>query len=155
MSPRNWLRRPFAALLAVWFALVMVEPAALHSCPVHAGHAAAGHGPAAGEPASSVGMAGGVHSAHMSGASVTESGRADDAAVPGHPGSPHHADCTCPGACTASSGAIALPAAVLVRPLTITIVGVSPILTAAAPASARAPFILPFANGPPLLRTAA
>jgi hypothetical protein len=152
MSPRNWLRRPFAALLAVWFALVMVEPAALHSCPVHAGHAAAGHGPAAGEPAPSVGMAGGAHSAHMSGASVTESGRADDA---GAPGSPHHADCTCPGACTASSGAIALPAAVLVRPLTITIVGVSPIPTTVAPASARAPFILPFANGPPLLRTAA
>jgi hypothetical protein len=35
MLRRHPLHRALAALLAVWFAVVMVEPASLHQCPMH------------------------------------------------------------------------------------------------------------------------
>jgi len=46
---RSWVERALSALLAVWFVFVTIEPAALHSCPMHGTHVthAAGHAPAA------------------------------------------------------------------------------------------------------------
>ena len=38
------VRRAFAAVLGVWFLLVMIEPEAVHSCAVHTPAAAASHG---------------------------------------------------------------------------------------------------------------
>jgi hypothetical protein len=32
--------RPFAALFALWFAIVLGDPGLLHSCPMHGAHAA-------------------------------------------------------------------------------------------------------------------
>jgi hypothetical protein len=32
---RHLLRRAFASLLLVWFAIVLAEPAVLHGCPMH------------------------------------------------------------------------------------------------------------------------
>ena len=126
---RHWLRRPLAALIAVWFVLVMVEPAALHSCPVHGGHAAAeGAGGSSGGHG-----AGSLHANHGS-----------SAPAPGH-----HAACTCPGDCTAAGVGVAVPSAmpgvvaapVLQAPARVRITVVR--------ATAPADFVLPFANGPP------
>src|SRR5688572_8825176 len=76
--------RLITALFAVWFALVLVEPAMLHACPVH--HAAAA-------PASAGGHAHGGHDAAAS--------------LPPQAG----AHCMCLGDCAQIAG-VGLPSAV-------------------------------------------
>jgi hypothetical protein len=112
----------FRALLAVWglwFTAALSEPAGLHTCPMHSGHAIA--------------QASGAH------------GSAEHA---GHSAPSHHSkDCTCLGLCCAASilspRVSIQPAVVSVQPETATF---SP--DRAAPRIVRA-HTLPFANAPP------
>jgi hypothetical protein len=129
-TPRHWLRRSFSALVAVWFVLVMVEPVAIHSCPVHGGHGSA-------HPAASAHASAPTHAGHDTG----------DAPTPGE----HHAGCTCPGDCTAAGIGVAVPSANVVAAVRIAsrvATGIQAHVSAAQP---RAPFVLPFASGPPRL----
>jgi hypothetical protein len=122
---RQWVRRPIAAVIAVWFVLVMVEPVGIHSCPVHGGHASAPGGAMHGAGAS-------AHADHESA-----------------PEPAPHAGCTCPGDCTAGVGTPVPSAVVAIRdvPTSRAIVD-APALVSHTPS--RAPFVLPFANGPPI-----
>ncbi|HKG95259.1 MAG TPA: hypothetical protein VKA84_25295 [Gemmatimonadaceae bacterium] len=87
---RSWVERALAVVMAVWFVLVTIEPAALHSCPMHGTHAAdGGHAPAASAAA-------GHHGAHASVASDA----ASDAASEDVPAAAQH--CTCLGTAPAS-----------------------------------------------------
>jgi hypothetical protein len=128
---RSLWNRTLSAIFAVWLALVMGDAGfAHHHCSMHDGPL---------PTVSGSGMHGPAH--------------ADGHASHGEHGTPASSGdhlCTCIGACSASSGAVALseptklPAAVI-------------ICSAAAatdrseirPPSARAAFTLPFANGPP------
>jgi len=130
------LRRPFAALIAVWFALIMVEPAALHSCPVHAAHASP-----------SVSLAD-EHAGH-GGAMASHGNAADASQSTGH--HDDHAACTCPGRCTASTVGVALPGAVVGSTVALTIATIDEPVATATFTPVRAPFVLPFPNGPPAL----
>src|SRR6476646_4341497 len=126
-SPWN---RTLAAIFAVWLALVMGDAGfAHHHCPMHDGPT-----PAAGSGGHAGGHVGG-HAAH---------GNHDAPASGGH-----HA-CTCIGACSASSGAVALAEAPELPAAVVGDVGVAARDRDEMRApSARAPFTLPFANGPP------
>ena len=125
---RSLWNRTFSAIFAVWLALALGDAGfAHHHCPMHDGPLP----PAA----ASAGAHQGGHASH------------GDHGAP-EPGG-HHL-CTCIGACSASSGAIArrepaeLPAAVIAF-----VSDTAPDrgeITAPVP---RAPFTLPFANGPP------
>ena len=116
------LERALAAFLLLWFALVTVEPVALHSCPVHGWPAAAatndhgGHAPVA--PAHS------------------DDGDADH-------------QCACIGDCTAAPSVAGLPATRVVL-VASTTQRVQVVVPAAESPSATAPeFLRPYANGPP------
>lgn len=120
--------RTLSAIFAIWLALALGDAGFAHPhCPMH-------DGPVPSAASGSSGHQGG-HAAH------------GDHGAP-EPGS-HHL-CTCIGACSASSGAIApaepteLPTAVIAFVSRAT-PDRGEIL---APAS-RPPFTLPFANGPP------
>jgi hypothetical protein len=67
--------RASRGLFAIWFVIVVAEPAALHSCPVHSGHAV-----------------------------IAESGPSGAHASHGRPSHERHQQCTCIGTCTACSG---------------------------------------------------
>jgi hypothetical protein len=88
------LSRPFAALFALWFTLVLGDPWVLHNCPMHSGHdmsaAAAGTGGASMD-----------HSSHgrTAAASADEGAPADEA----------NNVCTCMGGCTATVAPSPLP----------------------------------------------
>src|SRR5215208_218028 len=73
---RSWMERALAALMAVWFVFATIEPAALHSCPMHGPHGAGHVASAAADHA-----AGAAHH-------VTDGGRET---------APQH--CTCLGDC--------------------------------------------------------
>jgi hypothetical protein len=122
-STPRWLHRSVGTLIAIWFVLVMVEPAALHACPVHGDH----------EMATVVADADATHAAH------------ETPAPPEH----DHAACTCPGDCTASSVGSGIPSAPAVvadaRSSRARVIVRGALLRELA----RAPFVLPFANGPP------
>jgi hypothetical protein len=120
------MHRLAAAVFSIWFVLVMVEPAALHSCPVHGDHGSESVAPA---------VESGAHAGH------------DAPARSEH----DHAGCTCPGTCAGAGSASAVPAAVIViapPPAARTTIGTHAALLRA---PARPPFVLPFANGPPAL----
>jgi hypothetical protein len=116
------LERALATLLLVWFALVTVEPVALHACPVHGWASAAatddhgGHAPVA--PAHS-----------------------DD-------GDGQH-QCACIGDCAAAPAAAGLPATrvVLFDAATRRVQVVVP--SAESPSATAPEFLRPYANGPP------
>jgi hypothetical protein len=126
---RSLSNRTLSAIFAVWLALVMGDAGfahrhcSMHDAPLPA--AGSGHG-----------------AAHAGGHASHDGSRA--------PSSSGHHHCTCIGACSASSGAVAraepaeLPAAVIV----FTAAATADSSEVRAP-SARAPFTLPFANGPP------
>lgn len=127
MRHSRW-NRTLAAIFAVWLALVMGDTGfAHHHCPMHDGPM-----PAA---ASGSGAHAGGHASH----------RDHDAPASGG----HHA-CTCIGACSASSGTVAVAEAVeLPAPVVACIAVATPERDDVRAPSARAPFTLPFANGPP------
>src|SRR3954465_14702229 len=120
------LSRPFAALFALWFALVMGDPMVLHSCPMHG----AQHGMHAG------GHAGGHEAAHGGSTDTSHHGGTSNI-------------CTCVGQCSASVAVALLPA-----PPTFTVPAhvAQPDSWLEQPAGyvpASPDLRLPFANGPP------
>jgi hypothetical protein len=129
---RPWWYRAFAALSALWLAVVLAEPAALHSCPMHdAAFHAAGHGAT-------------DHHAPAHRTSAEHRSRPD---APAHPGGALH--CTCHGDCSATGQGSALPAAVTVAPAASVRVVRATTTVASAAAPRAAEHLLPFANGPP------
>jgi len=120
-------KRPFAAFLGIWFLLVMIEPEAIHSCPVHSAGVSSGHS---------------SHSAH-------------NAAAMGHHQSSHnsHAICSCPGDCTAGA-ANALPSRAASLAESQTIVASVALPRVESAARSAPDFLLPFAIGPPAATTA-
>src|SRR6185503_9075973 len=120
MRRRPFWLRAFAALLAVWFPLVLGEPSLLQPCPTHGAAAAhAGHG----APAT-------THGHNQA------------------PTNKHH-DCTCIGCCTAGSAAAVAPAATEFV-VAISLTGEPDIAPAAAAARPTPPeFARPYTTGPP------
>ena len=117
---RRLVTRTFAAFIASWFLLVMIEPEAIHTCPVHAaastGHA--GHG-----------------SSHADGTQM--------------PTAPAGAHCSCPGDCAASALSNPIPSApvwhvALIETPQRTAMTPTPLRPVQ-----RVEFLIPFANGPP------
>ena len=125
---RSLWNRTLSALFAVWIALALGDAAFTHPhCPMHDGP----------QPSATPGSG-----AHMGG-----HGSHSDRGAP-EPGG-HHL-CTCIGACSASTGAIALVAPAELPTVVIAFVGgAAPARGEISPPAARAPFTLPFANGPP------
>jgi hypothetical protein len=133
MFTSSW-KRALALLAGIWLAIVMAEPAALHSCPLHGSAAAGAHAGMAHD-----GVAHGTH-----GARAEQSPAHAPLRDAGH-------QCSCLGDCGIGGLQQALlpdghparwvPAAVL-RGAT----AIPRALAAAPPASDH---VLPFANGPP------
>ena len=121
----TWIARSFAALFAVWFAVSLAEPAALHACAMHGGGAVAGHHHAAGPHASA----------------------AHDQGQPGTHGAPKH--CTCLGSCTTSAGSAIVPSADANIGTVATYSAIVALPAFRARIVTAPPFFLPFANGPP------
>jgi hypothetical protein len=118
------VRRILAALFALWFTVLTVEPARLHSCPMHGGLDAGG--PEHGQPASHT-----SHGDHQS----SESGA---------PAERH--SCNCIGSCATAAAPVAPFTPLLdVAEKSATSPGL-PALTRPSVAVAHA---IPFANGPP------
>jgi hypothetical protein len=124
------LARPFAALFALWFAIVLGDPGMLHACPMHGSHGASA-------------TATQEHAVHQHGAAhhaaAGEQAQQPDESAP----------CTCIGHCCAVSISAPIVATeVLVDGERIVVAGVQPEYPRAdAPA---APDVrLPFANAPP------
>jgi hypothetical protein len=115
------LKRGFATLMGLWFLLVVIEPEAVHSCPVHtaasASQSAHGHH---------------VHGTDNEGAQKKSS----------------HAVCSCPGDCAASEFGALPSRPPNVEPLIISSVK-APLPAADSLAVERADLLLPFAIGPP------
>ncbi len=135
----RWLHRPVSALIAVWFALVLVEPAALHSCPVHGDH---------GAPAAT--LAGATHSSD--GPADLEHADHHATSAGDHAPDESHSGCTCPDDCATAAAGMVVPdahiiATAVVIPTTTAIVDPA----VSRPAHVRIAFELPFANGPPVL----
>ena len=115
------LKRLTAAFVSLWFLIVMIEPQAVHACPVHTP-----------TPAASLDHSG--H--HMSGAGKQESSNSS------------HAICSCPGDCAASSMG-ALPASVARVEAVVVFQVESAPARASAILLERSDLLLPFAIGPP------
>lgn len=121
------MRRVVASVLAAWFALVSVDPAWLHACPMHGALPAPSHG------AASASM---EHQGHGG----MPADQPDDDA--GH-------QCACLGDCSAGvatpllRSAPALPVAEFIA--------ITPLAAAQpqAPRASRKAFVLPFATAPP------
>ena len=132
---RGPFTRLLAALLGAWFTITMVEPVALHACPMHDGHGVHAAAGAAGM----VGQADDASHAHHHGPSdATEEAPANEA-----PG------CLCVGDC---SGAVPVPATPDARLVMVAVVPASvplPALPAHAPVT-RGGLVIPCANGPPV-----
>lgn len=132
---RAFWPRPLAALFAVWLALVMGDVGFVHPhCAMHDG------------PVPTAGAARDVHRAHDAPGHGALGHGDSDTPPAGHG---DHA-CSCLGACTASSGAATIGRAPeLPQAITATAETVTPAGEALTRAPDRAPFVLPFANGPP------
>lgn len=136
--------RPFVALFALWFAVVLGDPGLLHSCPMHGGHGAA-HAMASATDAQ---QARGAHDAHMM-HEVADGAMQHDA----QQGAPHHdrtGPCTCVGQCCAMSAVASVPAVAAVHVPTAVSRAEPPLVVALGHAPASPDTRLPFANGPPL-----
>lgn len=123
----------FRLVLALWFTLSTGELGVLHACPMHGGGAPAKHGA--------------MHAGHGGHASHEEHGAAHDPATPGHDGA---RGCTCIGDCGGLSGPFALAPAPTVAPARVVRVEPSARAAVVATPSRPAPYLLPFANGPPM-----
>jgi hypothetical protein len=124
--------RLFAALFAVWFAVVIGDPGVLHSCAMHGtGHGS--HGSAS--------------------ATATHGAHAGQAAMAGHHAdgpAPHQpAPCSCVGHCCAAPAVVTLPVADALELPAVAQVCAEPIPPAVSDAPASPALRLPFANGPP------
>ena len=141
-----WLRLA-AGALALWLGLVLVDPPALHACPMHDARPA-GARAGAGMPR----MPGMSPVAPRAGASLPDVAASDAAGAPraprAHPA--HVLGCTCLGAC-----ALGLVALLASAPEVVTAGGMptAPVLApvAGAPVRGMAAHFLPFAQAPPLL----
>jgi hypothetical protein len=120
---RPFATRILAALVAVWFTINMVEPAWLHSCPVHDGLVVT---PAANQSG---------HAGHQP-ASHDESGGRTNSHL-----------CQCLGACT-TTAIVSTPPSPLVA--TIEVSASAPGLPEHEHPILERAHELPFANGPPL-----
>lgn len=125
---RSWVERALAAVMAVWFVLVTIEPAALHSCPMHGGHTAA-------------------HAAATAAAHVGDH-HAGHAGTPEAPTAAQH--CTCLGDCAGAALAVLPARAHTPWPAAVAAVSSLPPLEAGFTPPA-ASFARPFANGPPAI----
>jgi hypothetical protein len=116
------IHRIGAGLIALWFTVVTVEPARLHSCPMHDGLAIA-----------TPEHAHGSHAGHMGHGS------------PESPDSQKHG-CSCIGSCaTASTPALPTTVSFEVVEVSAESHGIADLSRPAA----RVAFVLPFGNGPP------
>jgi hypothetical protein len=133
--------RPFVALFALWFAVVLGDPGLLHSCPMHGGHGMA-HATASATDAPQ------AHDAHMM-HDVASAGAAQHDA---QQSAPHHGTtgpCTCVGQCCAMSAVASVPVVAAMHvPATISRAE-QPLVVALGHAPASPDTRLPFANGPP------
>ena len=118
------LKRPIAAFVSLWFLLVMIEPEAVHSCPVHT----------AASPSASAGHSG--HHAADAGQSETDK--------------PSHAICSCPGDCNAPAPR-ALPQAIARLDAIVVLRSERALRTEDGKTLDRFYRLLPFAIGPPTL----
>ena len=139
------MHRPFwyravAAVMAVWLAIVMAEPAALHACPMHGGVM---HGVAGAGTRSAAGAAG------ASDAAAAHAAMGHDAASHERPAHGTGYQCTCLGRCTAPVGAAAPAAAVALLPTVETSATRDAGLPDFEYVPVAAAHVLPFANGPP------
>ena len=124
--------RFLAAIVAAWLAIVLAEPAALHTCAAHGSAASA--------------STTGEHGAHAG-----HGGHAHEAGAPTGSDAPESHQCSCVGHCASGSVAALAPADPAIG---------ATILLASTGGSIRDPrftpvaadFVLPFANGPPLRR---
>lgn len=131
---RRWWHRGLSALLAVWFALVVAEPAALHACPMHS----------AAEPSTSSADASqaahGGHAGHAAPSADRQAGDhrpADDAHV-----------CTCLGDCSGTVVA-SVPTATTAPVVPVRLTAVTLGRPQHEFVAAWADFVLPFATAPP------
>jgi hypothetical protein len=117
--------RPFSALFALWFAMVLGDPGVLHSCPMHGGAHA-------------------VASAHAS-----HDQAAHHASHESAPDKSSAAQCSCVGHCCAATAAAPLP---LVAPFAVPSHVANSTARPEQPSDdvPSSPDVrLPFANGPP------
>jgi hypothetical protein len=130
MQRRFWVRT-VAAVMAVWLAAVVAEPAFLHSCPAH--------GSSHGLPDAAPSAAGHEHHAVE--------------AAPSEPTAPAEAPaghyCTCLGDCGLTTTA-AVPASMVTRVALVTTIAYQLALPASSHTPPSAATLLPFANGPPV-----
>ena len=127
---RSFWHRALSAFLAAWLAIVMAEPAALHTCPTHGGsHAAAMPG-----AASAMAMGEAMSAHHRAG-------------TPERPARGHQ--CTCLGQCNAPVGVAAPAALVALLPAVETSATRDFGLPDYEYVPVAAAHVLPFANGPP------
>jgi hypothetical protein len=135
------LASPFAALFALWFAVVLGDAGMLHTCAMHGGHG--GHGVTATPPLASSGH--GRHMAHGTQPAAHQTAPAD-APQPDAP-----APCTCIGHCCAVTVAAPLPTVGTI-PVPVAVAEVRHPLDAPSVEAPAAPDRrLPFSNGPPIV----
>jgi hypothetical protein len=156
MRPPSRLSRSLTALFALWFAVVLGDPGALHACAMHGGT----HGSEVSAERAHSGERRGMHDVH--GASETPAEAVQQSGHGGHAGHGAHGatggaehggkapgPCTCVGHCCAASAAASIP---VVAALESPAVAAAPRAPRAAPsddAPASPDLRLPFANGPP------
>jgi hypothetical protein len=129
--------RVFAIVLVAWFAALTAEPIALHPCPMHDGMLAMHSGAAMQHQMGAAAMG---HGASMSEMATPQQ-------MPPSQPMQHH-QCTCLGACTATSAA-GLPSAHLTLAAAIVAVPYDPGLPDYVYVPVAAQHVLPFAHGPP------
>ena len=136
-SRQHPLRRMMVAFLACWFVVSISEPAVLHSCPMHDGTSVTASGNSHGEHQMS----------HMPAGAAGENASGTQQTLPEHT-APH--SCTCMGDCSAS--ATVAPTSVARMTWLAGIIDIATELWVAHPAApVDADFVLPFANGPPMV----
>jgi hypothetical protein len=119
---RHWSQRAFAAVLLAWFVAVATELPLLHSCDVHGSAAAAADS----------------HGSHHG--ALHSNAQSPDA---------DHATCSCLGDC--NTGGVSVGLSSPEHRVAVAIVrdeGAAPLASGVARIPA-APFVLPYANGPP------
>jgi hypothetical protein len=134
------MRRVFSLLQAVWLALLIAEPAALHACEMHG----SGHGTHAATVAAAP-DAGVAHDGHEGHHAAARASAPDYAPASGNTASRH---CQCLGECCAAAVATLAPTPDI--PAVALIAALRSPVDAAESVERRAPDLrLPFANGPP------
>ncbi|MEP7345713.1 MAG: hypothetical protein ABI877_10615 [Gemmatimonadaceae bacterium] len=136
MSRHPLWSRALAAVIAPWFALVMAEPAALHTCSVHSG--AIPNVTATAPATASHSMA--AHNHGGMNASAAEQA----------PAAPHHGgnQCSCLGGCCAPSP-VRLDTPSVLSWLPVEVLQERPRAATDEIRASADEYLLPFANGPP------